>query len=134
MKRQFIFICIALLSAPLAKANFITDCKFAYRTSADSLVQSILQFKDKKLSARDLGYTATSINIQVTALRGACYFAEPVENRACVEKYMKIYEALKLRVNAADLINGNQQDVEFSWLDNAILRTKVKNIDYRCEF
>lgn len=134
MKHLAILACCSLLISPYARANFATDCKFAYRVSSESLTHSILDFKDQKMSAPQLGVAATSIDTQVEALRAACYFGEPAENRTCVEKYSKIYSALKTKLNIAELINGKQKDVDYSGIENAIVNAKIKVTDFSCGF
>ncbi len=134
MKFQFIVFSIAIIASSLARANFSTDCKFAYRTSSQDLVKAILEFKDKKTLSRDLGLSAAAIDFQVAGLRGACYFAEPSENRPCVEKYLKVYNALKSKINAADLMSGKQTDVDYSSVENIIVAAKIKITDIQCNF
>lgn len=128
------FLIACTLSASLAQANFATDCKFAYRVSSENLVDSISQFKDQKLSGPQLGVSVTSIDAQVETLRAACYFAEPADNRNCVEKYQTIYGAIKAKVNAVDLISGKQTDVNYSGIESAIVSAKFKITDLRCGF
>ena len=134
MKMKALIISTLLIGSSYAHANFVTDCKFAFRASTDNLVKAILDFKEQKMTATALGFAASSIEFQVSSLRSACYFAEPAENRICVERYQKIYNTIKAKVNAGDLMTGKQTDVEYSGFENAMIKTKIKFTDIQCEY
>jgi len=122
------------LMASLAHGSFDSDCKFAYRGSAVDLIAKIMEFKDAKITGPDLGISAAAIDVKVSALRAACYFKEPAENRICVNKYEKVYQAVKAKVDSGALISGKQKEVDYSGLENAIVHAKIQIDDIQCDF
>jgi hypothetical protein len=129
------FALVTLVFGSLAaKANFNTDCKFAYREASVNVMREIESFKEGKQSAVELGTRVGARDLGLKNLRAACYIAEPSENRKCVLLYKEVYQKLQDKIDVIALITGNQEEVDYGILDNANLRLKIKWTDLRCAY
>ncbi len=135
MKIMKSLLTIALMLSPLAaKANFNSDCKFAYREATVSLVETANDFKDQKISSNQFGAEVAMIDIGAKEFRAACYFTESTENRQCVLRYKEIYSSLRDNFKALALLLGNQEKVDYNVLDSISTKAKVKIADLVCGY
>ena len=134
MKLTKFVMAAAILATFSAKANFNTDCKFAYRTASLDLLQDIEDLKNNAKTGLELGASVAATDLSVKTFRAACYASESAENRTCVLAYKEIYQEMKNRLSALALVLGNQDKADFGKIDSAATKIKIKWNDVKCDF
>lgn len=135
MKIQMIILCNLFLGLSLSaaqKTSFEENCTTAYRTATLDLLAQINQFKDKRITMKDLGVQTAQSKIYLKGLYLSCQVAASPKAVECMVKYKNVFDPLSQKINSLASVIGNQQDVDSGFFDVVSVNLKLGYIDFSC--
>lgn len=131
--KKFITLAILVFSFQIlaSEGAFNDTCRTIYGDATSEIITSIELFQAGKISDINLSMDAAAVSTELVGIRSTCALMEDPSNLAAVTSYKKLYREVRGKVKALSLIIGTQEEVDMSFIDLAIVKAKLKILDYK---